>query len=99
MMSPSTATSNQAMRCLGPAGCLVLLSAAWIVGCSGPNRSERDGPVRAISQHLQELGDMAQARVRHTATLLTDGTVLVAGGASETEPPGLGKDALASAEL
>jgi hypothetical protein len=42
---------------------------------------------------------LAEARFRHTASRLLDGTVLVAGGAPQTDPVGLGDGALASAEL
>lgn len=85
-----------------PFACLIL--ASWI-GCTKldatkPLPAEPD-IVRTERQAMTSPGEMKSPRFRHTATLLPDGSVLIAGGASEADPNaiGLGANALGSAEI
>jgi hypothetical protein len=78
----------------------VLLGLAFAFGLSGFGCGSHSSPVTATpaSSHFVATGSLGTARVQHTATLLNNGMVLIAGGASNG--PGLAAQvALASAEL
>ena len=72
---------------------LVLFSGGLILAIAGLGKSVTGTIARPASGSWTETGDLATARDIHTATLLSDGKVLVAGGG------GNGGSVLASAEL
>lgn len=52
-----------------------------------------------VTESWSETGHLAQLRHSHTATLLPDGRVLVAGGGCSSSPPGCSTSVFSSAEL
>jgi len=93
-----TATGNMSVERRYPTATLlpdgeVLLAGGYENGTTGVLASaERYNDGNGEDGSFSDTGSMLSARGRHTASLLSDGTVLIAGGYETTEP-------LASAEL
>jgi hypothetical protein len=97
--APQTGESHEQHTAtqLGGPGSNVLIVAGMGAGVGGV-RVQSLAEVYTPGTNIFDTGELAEARYRHTATLLGDGQVLVLGGASGNswDSPG---DALSSAEL